>query len=119
MKSFNAVSEKSKKKSTVKCGDFESTVVSVETPQDFVEGEAFDITYDLVDENGTHHSYRERFYADTSNERTATFADYLDNIGVGRENIENFVGTKEKISIRKKVSKNQARPTIVSREVIK
>ena len=118
MKSFSAVSEKNKKKATVRCGDFESVVVSVECPKDFAEGEAYDVIYDLVDEEGVHFPYKERFFTDTSIERTANFADYLDKIGVGRNNIDGFVGVKEKISIRKKVFNGKARATIVSREVI-
>lgn len=118
MKSFGSVIEKNQKTPRTKCGDFESTVVSVATPPDFVEGEAFDITYDLIDENGTHYPYKERFFADTTYERSAKFSDYLDRIGVGRKTVENFVGVKEKISIRKKVTNGKARATIVSREVI-
>lgn len=119
MKSFSAVSEKNKKKATVICGDFDSIVASVECPADFVEGDAYDIHYELTDANGDKFPYWERFYADPTNERTSAFNDYLESIGLSMEDIYNFVGTKEKISIRKKVSRNQARPTIVSREVIK
>lgn len=118
MKTFNAVSEKNKKAS-VRCGDFESTVISIECPADFVEGDAYDIYYELTDANGDKFPYWERFFADLTNERTSNFNDYLESMGLSMKNIDNFVGTKEKISIRKKVSRNQARPTIISREVIK
>ena len=106
----------SKKTKILSNKDYFATVTSVEWTKGFVEGKAFDVVYDLVDEAGNTSVYRETFYEDVSNERTADFYKHLVDIGIS--DLADYVGCTEKLVFLKDVKGNRTYTNIAKRTLI-
>ena len=89
------------KKKQLAPGIYESVVISVAYAADYVEGKAIEIHYELTAANGSVHQYKEIFYNDFMNPRSTKFFNYLEKIGVPLDALEAFVGTREKLVIKK------------------
>lgn len=95
---------------------YTATVKEVRWTPGYVKGKAFDICYDLVDDKGNVIEYKEMFYEDQGNERTAAFYEHLNEIGI--EDIADYVGCKEKLIFLKDVKNNRTYVNIDSRTLI-
>ena len=78
-------------------GIYESTVVAVETPQRFWEGDAVRVTYELIDSAGQDFLYNETFCLRCENEHTDKFCEYLEKHDIASWN--EFVGCREQIEL--------------------
>lgn len=104
---------------TVKVGVYESVVTSIKYCSDFDIEEAFEVKYDLVDEKGVHYSHKEVFYNNVKNERTRAFFKYLTDNGICLDNVDTFVGCRERLVFKKQIGSNQkAYINIVSRQFL-
>ena len=95
-----------------------SIVKSVEEPKDYEKGEAFLIRYDVFDENGEAHKFKELFVNKAWNQRTTDFITYLEEHDISREKLEEFVGCEEILEIRKKATIRGSFPSIVNRQFV-
>lgn len=104
------------KKKQLAPGIYESVVTSVAYAAAYVEGKAIEIHYELTAADGSVHPYKEVFFNDFMNPRSAEFFGYLKGIGIPLDELEVFVGTQEKLVIKK--STKGPFMTIESREPI-
>ena len=98
-------------------GVFNAIVADVRTPDDYVEGEAFEVIYDVETPKGTF-PFRELFFMKRYNRRTQNFLTYLSQSGIDIEDITSFIGCQEKLTFKRVVVENRSRLNIVSREFI-
>ena len=89
------------KKSTLRVGTYKAQVTTVEWADDYGTGKAFRVKYSLLSENGEKHDYSELFYNDPRNKRSAAFFDYLEANGIPLDAIDEFVGCREEIVLKK------------------
>ena len=89
-----------RKKSRLVPGDYDAVVISVDDAPGFVPGDAFRVTYELT-RNGKSYTYHETFINDLGVDRTAEFADYLAKNGIPTDDIDQFVGRREKVKLLK------------------
>lgn len=104
------------KKAQLTPGIYDSVVTSVAYASAYVEGQAIEIEYKLTASDGKHHTYKEIFFNDFSNPRSAYFFEHLKKIGIPLDALETFVGTREKLVIKK--STRGRFMTIESREFV-
>ena len=104
------------KKKLLAPGTYESVVTSVAYAAAYVEGKAIELHYELTAADGSVHPYSEVFFNELTNHRSAKFFEYLRSLGIPLDELEAFVGTKEKLVIKKSTSGRFM--TIESREPI-
>ena len=99
-------------------GTHTSIAVKAEFDDNYADGEAFRIHYQLTDKNGQKYPFIETFYNTLKNERTAQFFEYLDGLGIecDDDGLPNVVGLRETVVLKKRVG--YSRPVIVEREAI-
>ena len=88
------------RKARLQPGEYQSQAVSVEEASGFVAGDAVTITYEL-EKAGNKWSFRETFMCQLHNPRTAAFVEYLENNGVDSQDLNDFVGCREKVQLLK------------------
>lgn len=107
-----------RKKTGPSPGDYDLVVVSIEDDPGYRPGDAFRITYELS-RNGKVYPFRETFVNDLSIERTADFVQYLADNGIPAENIDMFVGRREKVKLLKEnLGERGIYLNIVEREMV-
>lgn len=89
------------KKSGLRTGKYSSRALSVEWAEEYCTGKAIRISYELTSESGAKHDFSEVFYNDPRNERTSEFFDYLEENGVSLDAIDEFVGCKEELVLKR------------------
>ena len=104
------------KKASVPPGVYESIVTSVAYADEYVDGEAIDVRYLLTAADGSEFEHKEIFYNTLKNRRTREFFEYLEEIGIPDDALEEFVGTKEKLVLKRSTQGRYL--TIESREFI-
>lgn len=97
-------------------GTYDAVVISVESPEGFVEGQAIDVTYEICIDNGvTYHT--ERFLiADFRSPRTREFEAFLDSIGA--EAYEDLVGLEFELTFKYEVKAHKTWCNIVERKLL-
>ena len=89
------------KKNKLAPGTYESVVISVAYATAYVEGKAIEIRYELTAADGSVYPYKEVFFNNEMNPRSAEFFEYLEDIGIPLDELEAFVGTHEKLVVKK------------------
>lgn len=110
--------EKNSRKKTLKPGIYTSKVVSIGYDEEYDGEDAIRVKYELTDEKGSTHTFTEIFWNTGRNERTSEFFDYLEQLGISEDNLQEFKDCRERVTIKKKVSCNVARLSIVEREFL-
>ena len=100
----------------LKPGVYDSVVVSADFAPEYESGKAVMIVYELTSEDGSEYSYKEIFFVN-NNDRTMRFEKYLCQNGIDPADIEQFVGCREKLDIRKS-TKGRNLMTIDNREFV-
>lgn len=107
-----------RKKTLVPVGTYDSVIISASYSEEYVDGEAFVLSYELQDNKGNKYSYSETFINDVGNARTAKFDEYLDANGVALDDITELKGLTEKVTIKKQVVGSRSYLNIVDREFV-
>ena len=110
--------EKTSRKNTLKPGIYTSKVILIGYDEEYDGKDAIRVRYELTDEKGSTHSFSEIFWNTEKNERTSEFFDYLEQLGISEDNLQEFKDCKERVTIKKKVSRNVARLSIVERKFL-
>lgn len=111
--------EKTKKTRTIiKPGIYEATVTACGYDDSYAGDGAIRVAYELIGSNGKTFNHSEVFFDNDYNDRTWEFKEHLYDIGITEDNLEDFVGCKERIVVKKIVRNNRALPGIVEREFI-
>ena len=100
----------------LKPGVYDSIVVSADFAPEYESGKAVLIVYELTSEDGSKYSYKEIFFVN-NNDRTMRFEEYLELNGIDPADIEQFVGCREKLDIRKS-TRGRNLMTIDNREFV-
>ena len=82
-------------------GTYRSTVTAVEPAEEYCEGKAIKIAYQLTDKSGNTHAYSEVFFVGNRYERTRLFCEYLHDNGIPVDNLDEFVGCTEELVLKK------------------
>ena len=106
----------SNKKKTIPTGEYTSTVDKVVWNDEYKANQVFDIHYTLEDKDGKKYAHWERFFNKRGNTRTQAFLDYLDDNNI--EEIEDFEGCVERVTVKKDVGKYKTLPSIDDRVLI-
>ena len=109
-------SKKSSKKMVP--GTYDSVITYAGDNPEYVEGEAFEIRYELVGENGDRYTHRETFCNDAENARTAEFEEYLQQNGMTLGNPSALIGCKERLEFKKHNQGGRTYLNIVNREFV-
>ena len=99
-------------------GTYDSTITHAGDNPEYVEGEAFEIRYKLLDENGYEYTHRETFFNDLNNARTAEFEEYLQQNGLTLGNPSALIGSKERLEFKKHNQNGRIYLNIVKREFV-
>lgn len=91
------------KKARICPGVYDSVVISVAYATDYVSGQAIEIHYELTAPDGSLHPFKELFYNDDTIPRTKRFFHYLEKHGFSLAAMETFVGTREKLTLKKSI----------------
>lgn len=83
--------------STIRPGIYTSVVTKADWATEYVQGEAVEIHYRLMDEAGKEYQHHEIFFWNEENPRTAEFIMYLCDNGI--ESLSEFVGCKEELTM--------------------
>ena len=78
-------------------GAYDSVVVDVHWSDDHEPEKAFEVVYQITDENGSAYQHSEIFFNDERNKRTTDFEDYLVKHGI--YDLVDFVGKRERLSM--------------------
>ena len=97
-------------------GVYDSVVVDVKWADGYDPEEAYEITYRVTSEDGKVYQHREIFKTDEKNRRTAAFEDYLADNGV--DNLSDFNGKREKLTIKRVKVGAREFANIVDREFL-
>lgn len=97
-------------------GQYSSVVTDISYDANYVDGEAFKISYTLTSADGTSYSYSEIFHNTMSNPRTAQFFEYLDSAGVPQreDGLPDLVGFNETLVLKRQIG--YSKPVIEERE---
>lgn len=98
-------------------GTFDALVSDVRYPDGYLEGEAFEVLYEVKTPKGLL-PFRELFFLKRYNRRTQDFLNYLVKSGIDDEDITTFIGCCEKLTFKRVVVENRSRLNIVDREFI-
>lgn len=109
-------SKKSSKKMVP--GIYDATITYAGDNPEYVEGEAFEIRYKLLDENGYEYAHRETFFNDLDNARTAEFEEYLQQNGMTLGNPSALIGCKERLEFKKHNQNGRTYLNVVKREFV-
>ena len=112
MKAKNAT----KAKKGIPFGEYRSTVTSVQWAEGYKARTAFEVKYALMNEAGENFSFKELFFNETTNPRTAEFLAYLVENGI--DDLADFEGCEETIEIGKNVKNNRVYRSIIEREFL-
>jgi len=117
---FPGVKKKSKRKSTVPAGAYNSVVTGVRDAEGYSKGQAIVITYEFKKDSGEGkvYTFEELFLNDLENPRTEAFDNYLGKNGVVLNGFGDLVGLKEKLTLEKQVRSGRSFMNIVSREFV-
>lgn len=95
-------------------GDYDSVVISVDQAKDYEPGKAIEVTRQLTNAAGKTITHKETFIIDGYiPDRTLEFEDYLDDNGI--EEYSDFVGCKERVTLRKQSTSRGVYTNIVAR----
>jgi hypothetical protein len=87
-------------------GAYISEIVAVKDAPGFRIGDAYVITYLLVDAtSGEEYTKEEKYINDSYNTRTNEFLDYLEKNGIEVEKYADFVGIQEQVTLEYQVNK--------------
>ncbi len=107
-----------KSRTAIRPGTYEAIVTACGYDDSYAGDGAFSVTYELTSGNGKKIKHSEVFFDNDYNDRTWAFKEHLYNLGITVENLDDFVGCKERIIVKKIVRNNRALPGIVEREFI-
>ena len=91
------------KKTRLCPGVYDSVVISVDYAADYVSEQAIEIHYELTAPDGSVYPFAELFYNDNRIPRTEKFFHHLEENGFSLASLEAFVGTKEKLILKKSI----------------
>lgn len=103
------------RKAKLSPGDYTSIVKSVDWAEGYVKGKAIKVTYILTSESGSEFEFSEIFWVHGGN-RSRDFDKYLNDNRI--DNIADFVGCKEKLTLMNDVRNGKVYLNIVDREFI-
>ena len=103
------------RKAKLSPSDYTSIVKSVDWAEGYVKGKAIKVTYILTSESGSAFEHSEVFWVRGSS-RSVDFDKYLNDNGI--DNIADFVGCKEKLTLMNDVRNGKVYLNIVDREFI-
>ena len=103
-------------KKKIKPGVHVSEVIEIRWAPGYVEGKAIEVKYKLTDEDDNVFPFKETFLTDPEHARSAKFFTYLEDNGL--DDIENFVGVKERVTIMRDVANGATFSNIVDREFL-
>ncbi len=106
----------SEAKKKIQPGVYTSEVTDVHWAPGYVEGKAIEVRYRLSNDNGNEFPFKETFLVDPDHERSAKFFNYLAENGI--EDVEEFVGCHERVTIMRDVVNGATFANIVNREFI-
>lgn len=112
---FNSKESSGYKKLKLVPGDYTSTVKSVDWADGYVKGKAIKISYHLTSKSGSEFEFSEIFWVHGGN-RSRDFDKYLNDNRI--DNIADFVGCKEKLTLMNDVRNGKVYLNIVDREFI-
>jgi len=116
MLDLQKLSNNTSKKNNVRPGTYTATVTDICWTPGYVEGRAFTIHYELVSNSGKSYEYSETFFNTRRNARTDEFLDHLNAAGI--EDINDFVGCVEDITIAKTADAYRSYSTISDRQFV-
>lgn len=97
-------------------GVYDSVVIDVQWADGYESEEAYEITYRVTSEDGKVYQHREIFKTDERNKRTAAFEDYLADNGI--IDLSDFIGKREKLTVKRVKVGTREFANIVDREFI-
>jgi hypothetical protein len=109
-------SKEKKGEKGVPFGKYQSMVTSVQWAEGYKAGTAFVVKYALGNEAGEKFSFKELFFNETTNSRTAEFLAYLADNGI--DDLADFEGCLESIEIGKNVKNSRIYRSIIEREFL-
>ena len=113
---FNLRRGLSEAKKKIQPGEYVSEVVNIRWAPGYVEGKAIEIRYRLSNDSGNDFPFKETFLVDPEHERSAKFFNYLAENGI--EDVEEFVGCHERVTVMRDVVNGATFANIVDREFI-
>ena len=107
-----------KSKTGLRPGEYDCLVKELKDADGYVPGDAFTFVYELSRGDKVW-SYKETFLNDLDDVRTKALMKHLEKKGISEENIEKFVGCREKVKLLKQVVDNRGiYLNIVEREFV-
>ena len=96
-------------------GEYDSIVISVDPDKDYEDDTAIKVTRQLTNAAGKQFTHKETFIigGDCIPDRTIEFEDYLDDSGI--EEYSDYVGCKERVTLRKQSTSRGVYTNIVAR----
>ena len=101
-----------------KSGIYNAECVSIGMHPDYADESAILVKYVLTDENGKIFDFSEVFYNNSFNKRSCEFFDYLEENDIPLDNVDNFIGCTERVTMKKLVRSNKSMLSIVAREFV-
>ena len=109
---------RTRKKSSLRPGTYRSEVKSVSYDEAYANETMLKFTYCLQDKQGNTYSFLERFENRRENPRSADFFDYLDRNGISLDELEQFEGCRESLTLRWNLRHGKKFLTITNREFL-
>lgn len=104
------------KKNNVRPGNYTAKVTNICWTPGYVKGKAITITYELVSSSGKSYPFEELFFNSRQNSRTDEFMAHLEAAGI--DDINDFVGCTEEVTIAKTADAYHSFSTISDRQFI-
>lgn len=105
--------------SSLRVGTYDSVLVDVQPNEKFIDGAAYTFKYELTDpQTGEKFEKSETIINDARNKRFNTILKNLKNKGIIVTNFEDFVGMKERVTLKYEPVGGRSYLNIVDREFI-
>ncbi|MBE7041053.1 MAG: hypothetical protein E7400_03700 [Ruminococcaceae bacterium] len=102
----------------LKPGSYNSVVKKVEFRDDYDAQTGLQLFYELTDEDGRTYEFKELFFNVPGNPRTEALGEYLEAAGIDTDDVRNWVGLRETLTIKWNIKGTNQFLTIVERKVL-